>query len=109
MQDWCCTLIMIVTFIINSIFSEIKGYVKVFLCYIQAVHNQDYGLTWKNKHYIMVILCSLPGYTQDNHTQEPPAETQAMRVLPGLPAPALTAAHFTYGLSDAVKPPSWKR
>lgn len=93
-----CSLIMItVTFIINSIFLEIKGYVKFFVQHtvrLLTVHTQDYGLTWENKHHVMVILCSLPSYTQDNHMHRPPPETQNMGVLPGLSAPGLIAAHF---------------
>lgn len=72
---------------------------RCFLCnipsnpYLSTVHTQVFSLTWEKK-YKMVIFCSVPSQTQDNHMHKPPAQTQNMRLLPGLSAPGLMGVYF---------------
>lgn len=61
---------------------------------LSTAHTQYYSLTGENKHLVMVILCPFPSYIQENYMHKPPVETLNMRVLTGLSAPGLLAAHF---------------
>lgn len=86
-----------------------------FLCniqsnpYLSTIHTQVCSSAWENK-YNMVIFCSVPSQTQDNHMHKPPAGTQNMRVQPHISAISSWPHRGTLHIksSRSVKSPFWK-